>query len=424
MAYQKKYYFSFISIKGRNNIVEIWQDTTDIITAQEITGASNPFRVSLPKLNNIFQPVRGTGCLLNIISETDMEFLNSLYHTTPLEFQVRHYVSGILNWIGFLNSEMYREPFSFNSNYPVALNGNDGMALLDRFKFIQTDLSNYSGLKSLWDILFICLNKIGLPWGNVFYYLSFSFSDFSGSADKTPFHELYEDCSNFYDEDGEAMTLRQVIENILNPFGAILLIKGGDIYITDINTLAKSLPIDFQQFTYDTGIYVAINTISITKTIADIGYGGTGQSIEISGGVNKQVVSYSPYPIVQVVEKSITSETEFETIPTTWATKDGYQYKILANNKTWQEISPAFFEESYYGDSEKKIYLNWTPPVTNQKIMSLKVLPFLSLAQKGTTLIDSVYESLAIKFEINVLIKTKTNPYDSTLASYDFQGLD
>jgi len=44
MAYQKKYYFTFKQLHTDDtHTVEIWQDTVDVLVAEEVTGLSSPF---------------------------------------------------------------------------------------------------------------------------------------------------------------------------------------------------------------------------------------------------------------------------------------------------------------------------------------------------------------------------------------------
>ncbi len=142
-------------------------------------------------------------------------------------------------------------------------------------------------------------------------------------------------CANFYDEDGEPMTLREVLESILAPYGAFIAQVQGNIVITDIHTITTA-PIGFElesntilnfdtiidgvatykRFSYYSGLgfeleydtvlnsdtilynrnnYLGNLEIIHEQSLPDVGFAGTGQTIEISGGVNKQVVSYSPY---------------------------------------------------------------------------------------------------------------------------------
>lgn len=411
-----KYHFNFTSLDGKDNLVQFL--VADTVTDTEITGMANPFVVELPELDSIFQVVRGTGATIQILSEIDMQFFDTLYTSDPFGIQVKHYIDDVLNWMGYVNSEMMQEPYSFISNYPVRILANNGLALLSRLSFVQADGSFYSGIKSKYDIIKICLDKIGLPYSTINISLSTIYSAYVGGTTSSILHELYNITENFYDEDPKPMTLREVIETVLKPYAAILWADGDKIYITDINTLAAGTDITYMQYDYATGTFIQ----NVTEPVNPAwDYMGTGQNIENSGGINKQVIDYSPYVKTGVFAKSINAESEFTTVPESWLTKDGYSYKTLTGNKTWQEVAPATFEESYYADKGPQLYLRWAPQSTNQKIASLKVTPFLAIVKQGNSFNTQTAPSFALSFEI--MIKTKSNSYDDSLTSADFQGV-
>lgn len=344
MAYQKKYFYQFTSIDGRVNLVEIWHNTEAVITAEDVTAAMPPFTVSLPKLDNKFQVVRGTGCEIRLLSSSNMKFFDGLYHVDPFEFMVKHYVDGLPNWYGYLNAELARESYSFLNNYEVEVTGNDGFALTERYQFLQPDGSNYSGIKSKFELLQIVFSKIGLPFSEIWISLSTTFAAFTGAANKTILHESFVDCSNFYDEDGNAATLRTVLESILAPYAGIITQILGNIYITDIHTLATGTPIVYKRFTMSTGAYVADITDSANvRDISAIGVQGTDFDIERSGGKNKQVVSYSPYPAVSSIPESISTFNDFLSSDYYWTTLKYCFYKKLYDNNVWNAYTADGF---------------------------------------------------------------------------------
>lgn len=430
MSYQKKYYFNYRSqITNIPYLVEFWQNTEEVLVAEEIRGHKSPFNVDFPAIDHKFQVVRGTGCSINLLSKTDMQFFCSLYHDDPTDIMVKHYANGVLDWLGYLDSEMMSEPYDQTYNYPVSITGNDGFGLMDRFSFLQIDESKYTGIKSKFELLQIIFAKIGLPFTEYRIALSTTFVGQSEDLDKSILHESYVSCANFYDEDDKPMTLREVVESIIAPYGAHIRAEKGNIYITDIHSLASLTTITYKRFTMLTGTYAGFVAIPNRKAISDVKYMGTGQQIERSGGVNRQVVSYSPYPLKTILEESLIGTDEFETVPTTWSTKDGYKYKTLGLNKYWNEYTPATFEISYFTDVEKaNTYLMWPRLTTNQKVAYLKVVNYLNVSGATINPLSTdpdrplrrrtkYYDGVAILITGNVLVKTKNNPYDDIQTS-------
>lgn len=402
-TYQKKYYTQFTSLDGKVNIVELWWLTATTPTAEEVECMGMPFSVEMPDLSHKFQVVRGTGCEINLLSPTDRKFFDGLYHTNMKEYMVKHYIDSNINWLGYLNSELVRESYSEAFNYPFQITGNDGFALLDRLQFLQTDGTKYTGVKSQFDLIQIALNRLGLPFANLYISFSTTFADQSADDDSTILHESYVDCANFYDEDGVAETMRKVIEGVLAPYGALITQIGGDIWITDNNLLGTATPITWKKFTQSTGVYVEDVEINPVKDIPDIEYMGTGSENERSGGKNKQVVSYSPYPFKIILPEGLKELGEFTgSIPATYSLRDDdhFSYKALTGHSEFTLHSPALFEQSYRRlgltvspetEADASICVTWHAGTAATKIFELSGAQILTISQgqKSTDIIGT-----------------------------------
>jgi len=429
MSYQKKYYFTFVKLRTTEiHTVELWQDTGATLTAVEVQGAMSPFVVEMPEIDHKFQVVRGSGCTINLLSKTDGQFFTGLYHVDPQEFLVKHYIGGSLNWVGYLNTEMTDEPYDVDFNYPFTITGNDGFALMDRFSFVQDDLSIYTGIKSQFEILQICLNKIALPYNEI--RIALATTGISMGVNESLLHVSYINCANFYDEDNKPMSLREVLESILAPYGAYIRLEDTNIQICDIDTLARNSTITYKRFTQSTGAYAGAIAIPNTKDISVIKYAGTGSRKELSGGFNRQVVCYSPYPEKEALPQTLASLDEFSTIPSSFSTKDGYYYRTLDDCSTWEinsvydvSLNPPTFQESYYFDpADSELYLRYPRyGGVNTMIAGIKINKFLSVGNPTTDLRIIRGASLFITGEI--LVKTRNNPYDENEAQKEIQNV-
>lgn len=234
--FQKKYYYTFRNIQNEQHTVEFWKNTGDVITAEEIRCDANPFIVTYPAVDNKLAPVRGSGCEISLLSTDSMKFID-LYTNDMLEMQIRLFKGTDMIWIGYLDSQLYSEPFDQYDNYPVSLTGNDGLALLDRIDFLNSYGYKYYSFQSNWYIITEILNKLNIKWNNIYVGLSTVSYEIQYSASTSMFSETYVLCDNFYDEDNKPMSCREVLENILRLFGAYIQMVDGNIYITDINSL-------------------------------------------------------------------------------------------------------------------------------------------------------------------------------------------
>lgn len=338
MAFQKKFYFNFIDRDNVANRTEIWENSESTITAVEVDGEASPFLEERPVVSKT-EPVRGTGCTVTMKSTTNMQFAG-LFTADMMQFQIRHYVDDVLVWCGFLDSEQYSEPFDKLTDYPVSVSGNDGLALLERLYFYDTDglrFDDYTQTMTYWGAINEILSRLNLPWKNLYFKLSTTSSEITLAAGENILMHHHTRMDNWYNEDGEAETMRKVLEELLRPFGAIMLIDNADIIITDINSLMKT---DFptvgdtdtwQKYSLNETIYRWDYDEDVTKSLhigdlSEIGFMSNRQTLNMKPGVNKQVLRYSPYRMSPILDYEASDEdfsvlndiTSYGTAPYRW----------------------------------------------------------------------------------------------------------
>lgn len=356
MAYQVKYWYQSYTLNGDLIKVEIQENSTGTVIAEEVSAMASPISFNLPTIDSKFQPVRGTGCDIKLNSTSNMKFLTQLQFSDPKKYMVVVKRNTVPTWYGYLNSELVGETYSAYSDYDFNLAANDGMALLDRYSFVDNAGNNISTMISLFDIVVFIFNALGLPFNYIHTNLSTTFPQYVavGSPDQSNIlKQTYINTDNFYDEDGIPMTLRQVLEGILMPYGAFIQQMDGNLMITDIHTLKQATPHYFNTYVASTGVYsTRSSNIASVYNIPDLDKSGNGSGIEFSGGKNKQVIKYSPYPIIRYIENSISTPDEFLGRGTELTSPYGFQYIPLGNNKHWTEdgsisATPAYFMEVY-----------------------------------------------------------------------------
>jgi len=301
MSYQKKYYFSFKSLENISYTVEIWENSTEAITAAEIAGDANPCTIEYNN-NYLFNPVVGSGANLSL--QANGISLFDLYTKDMMMYQVRIYKDGTLFWLGFLDSENYSEDFSLLANYAIKITANDGFNLLERLDYVEADGRNYSGIRSYWLIINRIIQKLNLPWGYLYVGLSTSLPETYPTVEETVLDYLYANDANWYNEDNEAESCRTVLENLLQALGAFIIQLDGNLYITDLNYLMDasmhaSYPgIAFKKYDYgyETTHYVGDEIVNICiGDISTLGVTSDRLPFEVESGINKQVVAYSRY---------------------------------------------------------------------------------------------------------------------------------
>lgn len=172
----------------------------------------------------------GSSATLNIISPGDRTY-EDLYSIEVGRVRLDVYRNNALYWSGTIDPEFYEEPYESAEKYPVSLTFSD-FGVLDRLKY------NGTGIATIYAILTNALSRAKLNYGSLNYaaYSSSTFADNTAANINT----IAVRSDNFYDEDGEASTLKEAIAGILQPLGLKLVQKAGNIYVYDLNGLYNS----------------------------------------------------------------------------------------------------------------------------------------------------------------------------------------
>lgn len=226
MAFSLRYWGAFRSIQGVLYRVEIWQNSdTAFIPSQIGFTYDEPAEIEWSETDKL-DPVQGSCLTLTLDSDSDRKFLD-LYTIDVDSVRADIYRNGALYWSGMLDPELYEEPFSYKQGYDVTITFSD-FAILDRKRWEGREIY------TLQQIVDKCLAATGIRYSGLTKYISTQLSASEAG-------DLLADCSilgeNFYDEDDEPMTLREVLEETLRPFALRMVQKNGQIHIYDLNAL-------------------------------------------------------------------------------------------------------------------------------------------------------------------------------------------
>lgn len=231
MAKSVRYYAEFKSREDDLYRIEILQDGS--YAAQEVVLAANPVTIDWGNVDKL-EPVMSSSATLRLVSMTDRQFVD-MYTVEATSIRLNIYRDGSLYWSGTLDTELFEEPYSMLDRYVTELTFSD-FAPLSRIKWQMT------GFATMREVVTECLSISGMEYGSIAEHIS---TKIEGSA-----AELLDDAvlsmDNFYDEDGEAWSVREVLDETLRPFALRLKQKGGKIIIADINALSALTPQDVE----------------------------------------------------------------------------------------------------------------------------------------------------------------------------------
>ena len=216
------------------------------------------------------EPVQSSSMTLKVLSETDREYIG-LYTVEPGTIRVQISRDGKLYWSGMLDPELYEEPYAYKDHYEVQFTFSD-FAILARKKW------NMNGLQS---ISYIVSHIVGQTELGIF---NNQFSEMSTHiSGKLGFAGQYIICENFYDEDGEPMTMREVLDEILRSYALRLVQKNGNAHIYDLNYL-----------------YTEANTLT-----EEVYWKSANQTLGVDKVYSNVNVTFSPYAESTIVDGTI-----------------------------------------------------------------------------------------------------------------------
>lgn len=198
----------------------------------------------------------GSVATIQIESPGDRTY-EDLYTIEVGQIRMDVYRNGALYWSGMLDPEFYEEPYERAANYEVSLSFSD-------FGILQRKRYALAGMLSIKDVLDMCLREAGIIHNGIDQTL-ISTSLYGG--DPLTLSDIMIRSDNFYDEDGEASSLEDVLIGLLQPLGLRLVQRCGKIYIYDLNGLyvkAKSAEAVWGGDRSTMGVDVVYNNAKIT----------------------------------------------------------------------------------------------------------------------------------------------------------------
>ncbi len=226
MTLLKRYYGSFLDIKGNEWRCEIFldKDLAYDADAPELTfDADSPLTIEWSEKAK-YEPLQGSTAKIRIISHGDRSFYH-LADCEDLTARLDVYYNDSLYWSGTIDPDFYEEPYECYDNYTVELSFSD-FGVLDRIDFAL------SGKKTVRELVLHCLSEAGLPYEDYGRHIGTYVNSVNADVG------LMVHSGNFYDEEGEPNTLKEMLEGVLQPLGMRLIQRCGAIYLYDLYTLA------------------------------------------------------------------------------------------------------------------------------------------------------------------------------------------
>jgi len=333
-----KYYHDCKGVDGVEYRFEILSNQATL--SAKIEAASSPLILEYPAVKKL-EAIQSSGIKMTLLSQSVFQFMD-LHTDNMQEYLVKHYRNGVLDWIGWLDSELYSENLSAVPPYEVEFSASD-FNVLERLKYKQASGSKYTDIVSLITCLNRCFTALGVPFQKLYIGCSTSATGISPEVGETLLHKLHVQSSNFYDEDGEPMNCSEVVAAILELFGMVMVQRDASVYLYDYNTIRSGGVMKCYDFA--TLNYIGDTLVDVVfGDLHSIGFASTESSLSFEEMINNVEITSSPYIELPFVAKkleksSFSDENITATVDNADYTKKTYNSAIgwSWNNFVWYQ---------------------------------------------------------------------------------------
>ncbi|WP_430811264.1 MULTISPECIES: hypothetical protein [unclassified Carboxylicivirga] len=385
--YGLELFYEWKSKNGISNRVEI-RDASKATDsgALEVYSGYEPFRVEYPEVKLGYEPIRSCGATLTFVYKGSEGYLDNFFTSELKRFKVVHYRDGAVNFIGYLNTELYEEDYSISTEVgvEVMLTANNGFSITDRLNYIQDNGDYYYGIDNIRDVFARIFNAIGLEYENLYLTTLFDLviDDEQGTLSSNYLADEYINNANWIDEDFETSSIREVLENILIANGVYLITKEDDIYILPIERQAKANSANsfYHYILPDLSKQGNKNVDLSAVEISAIGYRGTGQGKSKLTAINSQDLEYDPYCIEYIFDGVVgdvgkylnkTGNSNYPHKEFPWSTENYSHHVNYINYNVYDsQFVMAYPDDEGLGKAE--YYFEWAPPADNTQVPVLE----------------------------------------------------
>lgn len=335
MAYGLCYKLPFKDLKDQDYTVEIEKNGyTGVVT--ELTGSDTPFTISIDDEDFLYTPLRFSTAKIGIVGS---DYLQDLFSTQYQMFRVTLLKDSEPVWCGFIKPENYSQDYVL-SLFSYEVECVSAMSVMENLDYKQVR-DGEMGLISLWDILKNIITRSQARFRNVYVPHVYAKDEAAYEAGDNVLAEMTISEQNFFDENGKAMTCKDVLEAVCYFLNWTCVDWQGSLYFIDIDHTG-----DYYKYISDLSSFEMADINS--ATVQDEGFNGDGHTLDILGGYNKVTVKCSNYPI-----ESLFKEINYNSLDL--FTRDG-AWDVRENNDPNTAESVMIYKYSPYDIPGWKLY--------------------------------------------------------------------
>lgn len=407
MNYGLRYTIPFATLNNVPCVVEIEQEEY-AGESQELTPASSPFTIDIEDEEFIYTPTRFSTGTIRIIGN---DYLQSLFTTAYQQYRVTLKRNNEVAWCGFIKPELYTQDY-VSDLFELEIECMSALSALEYIDYKQDDEEKRSFV-SLWDLLKKCISTSNARYNSVYIPHVYAKSKTDYDSGVNVLSEMTVSEQNFFDEEDKPMKLKEVLEEICKLLNWTCVDYRGDLYFVDVDHIGK-------YYKYDQSLNNKLSEVStgVLNVRNDIGYSGTGHSLDIIPGYNKATVKTSNYPISETLIEDIdfkkakllasSYETDTDYRPTK-AFRKKYFLNTSIDLRLYKESNGTMVQVNPNDYAEKPNELN--------DLFGTRLVQTFTYDPNDTEITEYNYED-SIQFRLKDLTNISVNDNELVIASF------
>lgn len=283
-----KYIGEFKNINDELFTIEIVTNN-DSSTQSKLLLSDTPITTSLEGGDIIYKPCKYSSATIGLLLNQP---LFDLYSSIAKNVKVTLLKDNAIQWVGYVEPNIYSQ--SYETDYDlIEIECIDGLAVLEYISY-QTIIEDSPQIHNLFSVIRNIIKQSDC-YKNIYIPKSYH-------TDITKF-EIAE--QNFFDEDNEAMTCKEVLEEISKYLGFTCVADKDNVVFIDYDAIKAGIN-DYYVINITDG--TILNSVLASKK--DIGnYSENGQQISLDNVYNKVVIKDDLYTVDSVIPDIFDSDT-------------------------------------------------------------------------------------------------------------------
>lgn len=335
MSYGLIYTLPFASKDGKVYEVKIEREGyTGKVT--ELKGQTSPFTVTIDSEEFIYTPTRFSTATMAIFGG---DYLQDLFSTDYRMHRITLYANGVAVWCGFIKPELYTQDYS-SDKFNLEINCYSAMSVLEFVEYKQD--GEERGFVSLWSLLKKCVEESRGLYTAIYIPHVYSVSQSEYNNWNNPLESMMVSEQNFFDEDDNPMSLKEVLEEIMKLMNWTCADWNGELFFIDVDNEDG----EYYKYTSEMSSYTQVQADGIN--VQDIGFAGNDHTLDILPGYNKASIRCSNYPVGDALPKI--DFDDFEDIGTVEDSYTNLFRRFVWKRPNNEKILMNAFQYNYLGD--------------------------------------------------------------------------